>query len=44
VLERFHLEVSGSHPGLYRAEGMLDISLHHQGVQTEVVPLPEAAG
>jgi hypothetical protein len=24
VLERFHLEVSGSHPGLYRAEGMFD--------------------
>ncbi len=23
VLERFHLEVSGSHPGLYRTEGML---------------------
>jgi hypothetical protein len=24
VLECLHLEVSGSHPGLYRAEGMLD--------------------
>ena len=23
VLECFHLEVCGSHPGLYRAEGML---------------------
>ena len=24
ALERSHLEVSGSHPGLYRAEGMFD--------------------
>ena len=23
VLERLHLEVSGSHPGFYRAKGML---------------------
>jgi hypothetical protein len=24
IFERFHLEVCGSHPGLYRTEGMLD--------------------
>src|SRR5260221_11103232 len=24
IFERFHLEVRGSHPGLYRTEGMLD--------------------
>jgi hypothetical protein len=33
ILERFHLEVRGSHPRLYRTEGMLDslAALTHLG-------------
>ena len=39
VLECFHLEVRRSHPGLYRAEGMLDrLAAHAHLVRVSIEP------